>query len=190
MKSKDATPEVFLMATPVIRGTHEFTGISGSIDNIVFKAGENFMVSENGTLYARNGIIGDMEIGDIASKNEVPPKDNLIRNTNFDEGEDGFDFWTKSTVGNSQATLSITKLSSADVNSNIVQISAYGYDSNSYRGISNAYLPTKRAFKVGEVITGSCECKLLPNSWNVQVEFIEGGDYNSIRTTEIHIEYQ
>ena len=190
MKSKEATPEVFLMATPVIRGTHEFTGISGSIDNIVFKAGENFMVSEDGTLYAKDGIIGDMEIGDIASKNEVPPKDNLIRNTNFDEGEDGFDFWTKSTVGDPQATLSITKLPSVDANSNIIQISAYGYGSNSYKGINNMYLPTKRAFKVGEIITGSCECRLLLNSWNVQVEFIESGDYNSIRTTEIHIEYQ
>ena len=38
-------------------------------DDIIFKAGDNFYVSESGTLYAKSGRIGNMEIEDLFSGN-------------------------------------------------------------------------------------------------------------------------
>jgi hypothetical protein len=43
-------------------------GTVETTSNIVFKAGDNFLVSEDGALYAKSGRIGNMTIEDISSK--------------------------------------------------------------------------------------------------------------------------
>jgi hypothetical protein len=45
------------------------------LSNVVFKAGDHFMVTNNGTLYANDGQIGTMDIGDIASKSYTVASD-------------------------------------------------------------------------------------------------------------------
>jgi hypothetical protein len=44
---------------------------TNTLNNVAFKAGKNFAVTVDGTIYAKAGKIGPMEIGDIASKNDV-----------------------------------------------------------------------------------------------------------------------
>ena len=50
-------PNIFLVPTPIEINVDQFysSQSSSQTDNIVFKAGDNFLVSEAGTLYARNG---------------------------------------------------------------------------------------------------------------------------------------
>jgi hypothetical protein len=53
-------------------------GKSYSVDNLVFKAGDGFGVTTDGTIYANKGKIGNLEIGDIASTGNVEEAVNNI----------------------------------------------------------------------------------------------------------------
>ena len=113
-RTAETKPEVFLNATPVERSIVDW-GQKGN-DNIVFKAGENFMVSENGTLYANSGYIGTLAIKEVAGKTGIGDVFSwsfdgdegmkMWRGTNTDENlilsidEEGLKMWTK---GNAEA---------------------------------------------------------------------------------------